>query len=98
MRFTLPFVVLAVVAVGNAWELEASYDDNTKVTLKGHHNSHCKKFEKHNARIDNVYFKESLSADTFKLYTDDRCKRLSVKDGKGSHPVPRRFYGSYEVY
>jgi len=98
MRLTLPFVVLAAVAVANAWEMVLSYDDHTKLTLDGHTNSHCKRFKKRDAGIDNVYFKRSTFADTFELYSDDRCRHLVYKGKKGSHPVPNHFYGSYKVY
>ena len=98
MRLTLPFVVLAAVAVGSAWEMVLSYDDTTKLTLHGHTNSHCQRFKKRSARIDNVFFKGSTFADTFELYSDNRCRNLVFKGKKGSNPVPGRIYGSYKVY
>jgi hypothetical protein len=96
---TYPLLFLAsAAAIASAWKMEVSYDDNTKMTFDGHTNSHCTKFKKHGAGIDNVYFKESTFADTFELFSDNHCKELVFKGKKGSNPVPDELYGSYKVY
>ena len=97
MQLSLALLV-AAAAVATAWKMEVSYDDNTKLDFDGHTNSHCKKFKKQSAGIDNVYFKGSTFAETFELFTDDHCKDLGFKGKKGSHPVPDKHYGSYKVY
>lgn len=91
-------LLLAAASISAAWKMDVSYDDNTKITLDGHTNSHCKKFKKTSTGIDNVYFKDSTFADTFELFGDEHCKDLIFKGKKGSNPVPDQVYGSYKVY
>lgn len=97
MQFSLALLVLTAT-VSAAWNMDVSYDDRTKMTYSGHKNSHCTKFKKHSSKIDNVYFKGSTLADTYELFSDDKCKELVYKGKKGSSPVPHRVYGSYKVY
>ncbi|TGZ83770.1 hypothetical protein EX30DRAFT_369095 [Ascodesmis nigricans] len=94
----LTTLLVTLAASTAAWKMDVSYDDGTKLQFHGHHNSHCKKFKKQSAGITSVYFENSLSADTFELYADQRCKELVYKGGKGVNPVPNQIYGSYKVY
>lgn len=50
------------------------------------------------AGINNVFFKDSLTADTFELYADRNCRDLVYKGHEGANPVPDQIYGSYKVY
>jgi aspartate carbamoyltransferase catalytic subunit len=87
-----------LVALAAAWDMDVTYSDRTKLHFHGHTNSHCTKFKKHGAEVTSVYFKGSTLADTFELYSDDRCKDLVFKGKHGLNPVPQQQYGSYKVY
>lgn len=93
---TLLFLASTASALG--WKMNVSYDDGTQIEEHGHHNSHCTKFKKTNAGINNVYFKESTLADTFELFSDGHCKNLVYKGHKGSNNVPDQLYLAYKVY
>lgn len=45
-----------------------------------------------------VYFHDSALADTFELFSDQKCKDLVYKGDKGNNNVPNEFYGSCKVY
>lgn len=93
---TLLALASTVSALG--WKLDISYDDGTQLEENGHINSHCTKFKKTDAGINNVYFHDSTLADTFELFNDEKCKNLVYKGKEGSNNVPDEIYGSYKVY
>ncbi|KAI5777499.1 hypothetical protein EDC01DRAFT_778706 [Geopyxis carbonaria] len=99
MQFPQLFLMLLpVLSSTYAWHMTTSFDDGTSLKFDGHTNSHCKRFKKSNAGINNVYFEGSSFADTFELFSDTRCKSLVFKGKKGSNNVPDEEYGSYKVY
>ncbi|KAF8439665.1 hypothetical protein BGX38DRAFT_1207139, partial [Terfezia claveryi] len=87
--------LLLLIEFTSAWRLLVNYSDGVQVKRHGHHNSHCRRFQKTDAPITSAYFEKSLSADTFVLYHDAKCKEEGYKGHKGNNPVPVTKYLSY---
>ncbi|KAF8462144.1 hypothetical protein BDZ91DRAFT_828709 [Kalaharituber pfeilii] len=95
---TLLLTLLTLLSLASAWKMDVNYSDGTQLHKHGHHNSHCKRFNKTDAAITSVVFEGSLLADTFVLYNDGHCRDESYKGKKGNNNVPNHVYRSYKVY
>ncbi|KAF8416409.1 hypothetical protein EV426DRAFT_703800 [Tirmania nivea] len=91
-------ILFLLLELSSAWRLQVNYADGVQIKRHGHHNSHCRKFKKTDAPITSAYFEPSLTADTFVLYHDTKCREEGYKGRKGNNAIPVTQYLSYKVY
>ncbi|KAF2822502.1 hypothetical protein CC86DRAFT_469851 [Ophiobolus disseminans] len=102
MKFTTSTIIVSILAASTqAWELTVWMTDGRHVTSHGTKNSGCVTYDFAMTRaVNKAEFKDSLLADTFELYTQEKCGgKVSYRSGEGSHAVtPARTIKSYKVY